>query len=349
LEYHPFVAILQEHRRLAKIKGTYVEKLIELADENSRVHVNYNIHGTETGRLSANDGLHGIPRPSDIWGQALRGSFVAKEGYKLVMCDYSGGELRIFAALSGERFLLDMFNNDDDPHGIITLMCFGDDPRFAGMTRDSWDKQRQKWIIPQIEGYTQQDQENYWKETRTTGKNVVFGGLVYMGGASGICAMIRAQTGKIISQDVVSHVLKTTLAQMPQGVAWQRQQFRFARDNGYVQNRFGFKRRFLLITDENLDEVKKAAVNAPIQGSLSQLTMLSGIQLTNEGYKVLMYNHDQIICEVPEHLAETAAKHIQSVMIEKATDYFQEVRWRADVEIGNRWYDNRPSFSKEVK
>jgi DNA polymerase-1 len=84
--------------------------------------VRYNIHGTETGRLSANDGLHGIPRANrDQWGAAIRGAFITPVGYKIGKCDYAQAELRVFAAISNETFLLDMFANKEDPHGNITL------------------------------------------------------------------------------------------------------------------------------------------------------------------------------------------------------------------------------------
>lgn len=345
LEYHPFVGILQEFRRLDKIRGTYVEKLLALADSNDRVHIQYNIHGTETSRLSANDGLHGIPRPSDQWGKALRSSFVAKPDYKIGKCDYAQGELRIFAALSQEDYLLDMFANGEDPHGNVTLMVFGDsDPRFKGMTKESYNKVTEKWSLPQIDGFTQKDQESYWKEKRTTGKNVVFGGLLYLGGANGIVGMIRAQTGKDVDVKVVDYVLKSMLAKMPKAAAWQLNQFRTARDQGYVSTRMGFKRRFLLITDDNLDEVKKAAVNQPPQGGLANLTVCSAIALISQGVKILMLNHDELVFECEEEVAEETAKLVQSIMIKMGEKWYPEVSWRADVEIGNSWYDDRPEF-----
>jgi len=344
LEDHPFVRVLQEYRKLDKIHGTYVVKLLAIADKEDRVHVRYNLQGTETDRMSANDGLHGIPRPTDIWGQALRGSFIAERGVKIGKCDYAQAELRVFAALSGERFLLDMFANREDPHGNITLMVFGNDPRFIGMTKESYNKDTEKWTLPQLDGYTDKDQAAYWKEKRTTGKNVVFGGLVYQGKAPGIVAMIRAQTGKDVDTAVVDHVLTSMLANMPNAAQWQRDQFRFARERGYVQTRLGFKRRFMVITEENLEDVKKACVNAPVQGVVAQLLKISGTQLTNQGVRILMYNHDELVFEMPESEAEATAKLVQQTMIDVAAKYFPEVAWRADVEIGDRWFDNRPEF-----
>ncbi len=358
LEFHPFVSVLQEYRRLDKIKGTYVEKLLTLADDNDRVHVRYNIHGTETGRLSANDGLHGIPRANrDQWGAAIRGAFIADThviqnindkssvvNYKLGKCDYAQAELRVFAALSNETFLLDMFRNGDDPHGNITLMVFHDDPRFTGMTSASYDKITEQWSLPQVDGFTAEDQKRYWKEKRTTGKNVVFGGLVYQGKAPGIVAMIRAQTGKEIDIKTVDYVLTSMLDQMPNAKQWQKDQLRHARDKGFVQTRLGMKRRFMLITEENFEDVRKACVNAPVQGVVAELLMIAATQLINQDVRILMLNHDELVFEAKEDVIEQTAALVKATMINVAAQYFPEVAWNADYSIGDRWYQHRPEF-----
>lgn len=347
LEAHPFVSVLSEYRRLAKIKGTYVEKLLQLADDNDRVHINFNIHGTETGRLSANDGLHGIPRPSDIWGRALRGAFIAAPGYKLIAVDYSQAELRCFAAESKEPFLLNAYNNDEDVHGNTTKALFPNDPIVAMAEYDKeskdwyWHKTALDTLAPL--GLSLTEIKDRWAELRTLAKNTNFGGLVYLGGADGIAAMLG---GKLTAAQL-RPILARLLAQMPIARAWQMEQFRKARDQHYVQSRFGNKRRFLLITDDNLDEVKKASVNAPIQNSASQLTLLAGIELTRAGVRVVHYNHDQLMAEVPEDLAERTAERIKSTMERIGAKYFPEVKWQADIKIGSRWYEKRPEFEED--
>lgn len=347
LEDHPFVRILQEFRRLDKMRSTYVEPLLLMADSEDRVHINFNVHGTETGRLSANDGLHGIPRPSDkdVWGGAIRGSFIAKEGYKLISIDYSQAELRIFGALSGEPFILNAYNNDEDLHDNTCIEVFPDEPIIQAATYDPI-KKKFYWTQEALDklGVTIEYVEKFWKQRRTIAKNVNFGGWVYLGGPSGVAGMIRAQTGMDITEKQLKPIIDRRLASSPVAIQWQHQQFRTARDQGYVQSRFGNKRRFLLITDDNLDEVKKASVNAPIQNSASQLTVLSGIELTKRGFKVVHYNHDQLMIEEREELAEQTAKEAQEVMVNMGVKYFSEVKWKADIDIGDRWYQDRPNF-----
>lgn len=343
---HPFVKVLQEFRRLDKIRSTYVEPLLRLADKNDRVHINFLLHGTETGRLSASDSLHGIPRPSDIWGQAIRGSFIAGRGKKLVIADYSQAELRIFAALSGETFLLDAFNRGEDIHGLTTKLLFEND---AIVSLAKYDGKDWHWLDADLAaiGVTQQAAKNRWKELRTIAKNVNFGGLVYLGGASGISAMIRAQTGKDIPDSQVRPVLTQLQLKMPTARLWQKEQFRFAKHNGYVQSRFGNKRRFPIIdgyNNELMNEIEKASVNAPIQNAASQLTLLSAIELSHYQCDVLHLVHDSLIIEVDATMVDTMKPIIENVMVSQGNDYFPEVAWKVDIEDSDRWYQDRPEF-----
>lgn len=345
---HPFVTSLQAYRTLDKMRGTYVEPLLRLADSNDRVHIKFNIHGTETGRLSAEDGLHGIPRPSDIWGRALRGSFIADEGYTIVIADYSQAELRAFAAESKEPFLLNAYNNDEDVHGNTCLALFPDDPVVSTVEYDTltgtwvWSKPNLDWL-EQVHKLSYQDVKDHWKELRTLAKNTNFGGLVYLGGPEGIAAMLG---GKLTATQL-RPILARLIAQMPTARAWQVEQFRKALNQGFVQSRFGNKRRFPLITDDNREEVRKASVNAPIQNSASQLTLLAAIELIRKGFRVLHLVHDSIIIEAPNALVTHVATVTRETMERIGTKYFQEVKWKADIEVGARWYDNPPSFDKE--
>lgn len=339
------VRTLKEFRKIDKIRSTYVEPILRLIDRNDRMHISFKLHGTETYRLSCADSQHGIPRPTDQYGQMIRGSYIATPGYKLVMCDYSQGELRVFAALSGEPFLLDTFDREEDPHGNLCLALFGDHPRLNGMTTADYDKATAEWHLSEVEGYTLKDQKALWKRYRTISKNVMFGAGVYLGGASGIAAMIP---GGQVTAAQLEPVIKRMKASMPVAALWQQNQFRLARDQGYVTNRFGNRRRFPLITSETLDEIRKASVNAPIQSSLSQLNLISATEFDRRyyarGWYVLHLVHDQIIAEAPEADAEEAALALQSIMIANGAKWFPEVKWRADIEIADRWYQERPEL-----
>jgi DNA polymerase-1 len=335
---HSFVKTLQEYRKLDKMRSTYIEKLLHIADSNDRVHINFNIHGTETGRLSANDSLHGIPRPTEFYGKAIRGSFIASAKHKLVIADYSQAELRIFAALSKEPFLLEAYANGEDVHGNMCKDVFGYD-QIVKLARFDKTSNEWYWLVDEYADTVQA--QSRWKHLRTIAKNINFGGLVYLGGASGIAAMIP---GGVVTEKQIAPLLKAAKAKMPTASAWQIDQYRAALAKGYVQSRFGNKRRFLLITDDNKEEIRKAAVNAPIQNSASQLNMIAGCELVAMGYKLVHTVHDSLIFDVPLDLVDAAKRDIGEVMTRTGANYFPEVPWKVDIEVNDRWYDHRPTL-----
>lgn len=344
-----FVNMMFQYRRIEKIRGTYVDNLLRMADLNNRVHINYLIHGTEVNRLSATDALHGIPRPGavdpatgeiDEYGGAIRGAFIASPGNVLIIGDYSQAELRVGAAESGEPTMLEAYNNGLDIHDITAEM-----------------------IAPALVAYFNHhflvDHDGDWAETkncpickeiRTTAKNVNFGEW-YQGGPYGIWSML----GGKIPLAAVAAVLRIKREKQKVAAQWKDTQFRKARAQGFVQTRFGFKRRFPLITDNNIDEIKKACVHMPIASGASILTLLSIVTLVDNNVPVCGTWHDSIIAEVPRAQAEYTAQLMQSTMIHKGELYYPEVKWKADIEMIKladgtldypvRWYTDIPDLS----
>lgn len=323
LEPHPFVSLLTEHRRVSKILGTYVEKLLAMADVNGRVHINFLLHGTEIGRLSATDAMHGIPRPDDEYGAMIRGAFVAPKGRKLILADYSQAELRTFAAASGEPTMLDAFNNDRDPHDETAKMI-------ADHVVDYF-----KWNYndPDIPGGVK-------KAIRTLSKNVNFG-EIYQGGPNGIAAML----GGKIPVSIVATVLGVKRQVQKVAAQYCVDQLTFARIHGYVRTRFGRYRRFPLITPENLDEVRKACVHMPTASNASDCLLLSAYECVKHGYMAVHMVHDSILIECDEQDAETIRASVETIMVSTASRFFPEVKWAADVEIADCWCSEAPKGS----
>lgn len=336
LEPHAFVDLLKSYRRVAKIRNTYVKGLQALADVNDRVHVNFKLHGTETGRLSAGDSLHGIPRPEDFYGRLVAGAFIAEKGHKLIKADFSQAELRAFAAESGEPFLLEKYRNGEDVHlGTAQIT----EPFKSELSKIDPMLLRAKKMKQIPEDHPGHEKAKYFRQIA---KQINFGGLVYLGGPSGIAAMLHGY-GIEIKPAQLAPVLADYKAKTPVAVAWQNAQFMHAKKYGYVQSRLGRKRRFLLITAENLEEVRKASVNAPIQSVASDLNLLAAWEIFfRHGIFVIHMIHDSIICEVPEELAEWAAQVVKKTMEDVASRVYPEVPWEADVEIVSRLYENRP-------
>lgn len=296
---HPAVDLLLKHRRMAKIKSSYVDNLITYADYQNRVHATFLIHGTETGRLSARDpALQTIPREStDDLGSRIRGCFTAPPGRVLAIADYSQAELRVLAAMSGEPFLLKVYDEGRDLHTEAARALFG---------------------------------ENYTKEHRTWCKMLNF--AYAYGGNENSFAM---SAGMPIEQ--AKAIVHKYDANMPVARAWKQHMFKTAKEKGYIESPFGRRRRFPVITPLLLDEIRKASVNMPVQSAASDLTLLALCELVERGHKVVLAVHDSIIIECDEADAERVMNEMVEVMRLSGESKMPSVKWKSDGEIKKRW------------
>jgi uracil-DNA glycosylase family 4 len=298
LKDHPFVLKLNQYRRVSKILSSYVNNMLGVVAADGKIHTSYLIHGTITGRLSAQKpALQTIPRGSDKYGSMIRGAFIAPPGKKLVFGDYSQAELRIWAADCDEHFMLDVFENDRDFHGEAAAKLFGPD-------------------------YTK-EQRNYCK----------FFNFAYAYGGNDKSFAGHFQ----LPLEQASAFVREYERSMPAVKGWRQRVFREAKHRGYCQTRTGRRLRFPLITPESLDEVRKAAMNMPIQGMASDLTLMSLCEMVERGYKVVITVHDSIGVECDEADAEHVMKVLEEVMVKTGEQWVPEVKWRADCEVLDRW------------
>jgi DNA polymerase I-like protein with 3'-5' exonuclease and polymerase domains len=297
-EGDPFVDVLMEYRRIAKMQSAYVNNILDFVDINGRVHPSGKVFGTEIGRLSFSDpAIQTIPRPGDKYGAMVRGAFIPSPGNMFAMADFSQGELRMFAALSGSPFLLDAYANDRDIHGEVAAIFYGD---------------------------------NFTKEHRVHAKMFdfayIYGGNEYS---------FSRDAGMPLS--VATNLVRKFDAAIPEGASYRKNQFKLMVSQGYVDTRFGRRRRAPLITQENADEIRKESVHFPVASSTHDLTLLAAVQLEKEGIPVVMEIHDSIIADVPKEDAEGAAHRIGEVMQDLANKWFPEVVWKTDAEAKSRW------------
>jgi len=298
LKGHPFIDLLTRYRRIAKMKSSYTDNLLEMVGVDGRVHATFMIHGTETGRLATrNPALQTIPRPSDRYGAIIRSLFTCAPGNKLIVVDYSQAELRVMAALSGDPFLLKVYGEGRDLHTEVAIAMFGPD---------------------------------YTKEQRVMCKMFNFayayGGTEYSFAQDAGLPLSKAR-------EFVQRYNENM-----RGVAeWKATQLQAMKKDGYVATPFGRRRRFPLLTAENIDEARKAAVNMPVQSTASDLTLIAATELVREGVKVVLLVHDSILAEAAESEVEAVAVQIQNKMMEVGTRYLPQVPWKADIDISDTW------------
>lgn len=268
---HPLATLLLEHRALSKLKGTYTDKLPQLADPLSkRVHTSYHQAVAATGRLSSSDpNLQNIPIRSSE-GRQIRQAFIAAEGYQLVAADYSQIELRLMAHLSQDERLLEAFKQGEDIHKATAAEVFG--IPLAEVTHDQ----------------------------RRNAKAINFG-LLYGMSAFGLAKQINA------SRSEAQSYIDLYFSRYTGVKRYMEQTRNVAGDNGFVETLYGRKLPVREIHSKNptlRQAAERAAINAPLQGSAADIIKRAMIavdaELKHQGFDayLLLQVHDELVLEV---------------------------------------------------
>jgi len=302
---HPVVDLILKYRELAKLKGTYVDPLPKLVHpKTGRVHTRFHQTATATGRLSSSDpNLQNIPIRGE-WGPRIRRAFVAGEGMRLVVADYSQIELRVLAHLSGDENLIRIFREGKDVHAATAGWIFG---------RQEVDA-----------------------EMRRAAKTVNFGVLY------GMSAHSLAQTLGIEYEEAVGFI-ERYFASFPKVRAYFDRVLEEARERGYVETLFGRRRYVPDLASRNRrvrEAAERVAVNMPIQGTAADLIKLAMVRLAPRlealGARLLLQVHDELVVETPADRAEEAARVTKAVM---ESVWPLEVPLLAEVGVGPNWVD----------
>jgi DNA polymerase-1 len=269
----PITAKILSWRELTKLRSTYVDSLPLLIDKTSgRIHTTFNQATTTTGRLSStNPNLQNIPIRTER-GNMIRKAFIAPEGKTLLSADYSQIELRILAHITGDEGLLRAFEAGIDIHTATASEVF--DVKVPDVTADM----------------------------RRKAKAVNFG-LAYGQGAFGLADTLR------IPRSEATDIITRYFQRFPKVQSFMTDTVEEAKRTGFVQTIFG-RRRYLDELFSKSGAVRKfgerAAVNAPIQGTASDLVKLAMIKVGSPAFaKCLLQVHDELVLEVDvDHIEE---------------------------------------------
>ena len=306
-EDYPLPARILEHRSLSKLKGTYTDKLAQMAlPRTGRVHTHYAQAVAVTGRLSSNDpNLQNIPiRTAE--GRKVREAFVAPAGSFIASADYSQIELRIMAHLSGDEALLRAFHQGLDVHKATAAEVFGLTP----------------------------DQVS--SEQRRFAKTINFG-LIYGMSAFGLAKALGIDNGA--AKNYIERYFQR-FAGVKRYMDETREQ---AKSQGYVETVFGRRLYLPEINSPNGPRragAERAAINAPMQGTAADLIKLSmiavqeGIDREQRKTKVIMQVHDELVFEVPEEEVEWLKVAVPKWMADVAA---LKVPLLAEVGVGLNW------------
>jgi len=310
---HKFPQLILDWRQVSKLKNTYSDALPEhINPTTKRVHTSFLLAATTTGRLASSDpNLQNIPIKSED-GKDIRKAFTAEKGFTLISADYNQIEMRILADLADVRELKKAFKNNEDIHSLTASQVF--DVEIKKVDQDM----------------------------RRKAKAINFG-IIYGISQYGLAKQIN------VSNHEADKFLNAYFSRFPEIKIYMDDTIKFCRKSGYVNNIFGRRSHFNGINDKNFNVrnfQERASINAPIQGSASEIMRLAMIRLDrkfeslkNNKTKILLQIHDELIFEVPEKEVKTITKIIQEEMtsVTESDLHSFSTPLTVDVNTGDNW------------
>lgn len=307
-KYSPIVEKIILYRQIQKLKGTYVDGMIDKIDQDGRIHTVFTQTITQTGRISSTEpNLQNIPVRSEL-GRQLRHAFVADDGHILVDADYSQIELRILAHIANDQTMINAFKDNVDIHTLTASQVF-DLPV--------------EMVTPKL---------------RSRAKAVNFG-IVYGIGEFSLARDVGTSVKE--AKQYIEEYNRTY-----KGVAeYMRSVVEKAKATGYTETLFKHKRFVpeLNSSNKNIQALGQRIVrNTPIQGTAAEIIKIAMIRVFNalkENHlrsKLILQVHDELIVETAQDEEEMVKKILKEEM-EQAVKL--SVDLTVDVKSGKDWFE----------
>ena len=305
--------LVLDWRQISKLKNTYSDSLQEhINPKTKRVHTSFLLAATTTGRLASSDpNLQNIPIKTED-GKEIRKSFIAEKGKKLISADYNQIEMRILADLADVKELKKAFKNNQDIHSLTASQIFNCD-------------------IKKVNA-----------DMRRKAKAINFG-IIYGISQYGLAKQI------MVSNQEAQEFLNSYFLRFPEIKDYMSKTIKFCRKSGYVNNIFGRRSHISGINDKNFNVrnfQERAAINAPIQGSASEIMRLAMIRLNkkfeqtkNNQCKMLLQIHDELIFEIPINEEKNLVRLIINEMasVKDSDLHTFSTPLTVDVNTGENW------------
>tara|TARA_Y100000817_G_scaffold309255_1_gene298119 strand:+ start:1628 stop:4396 length:2769 start_codon:yes stop_codon:yes gene_type:complete len=310
---HELPKLVLDWRQVTKLKNTYSDSLQEHINKNSkRVHTSFLLAATSTGRLASSDpNLQNIPIKSDD-GKDIRKSFIADNQSLLISADYNQIEMRILADLADVKELKKAFKNNEDIHSLTASQVFNVKVKDVN------------------------------SDMRRKAKAINFG-IIYGISQYGLAKQIG------VSNVEAEEFLNAYFIKFPEIKNYMEYTIKFCRKSGFVNNIFGRRTHVTGINDKNFNIrnfQERAAINAPIQGSASEIMRLAMIRINkkfesikNLNCKILLQIHDELIFEVKKDEVLEYEKLIKKEMssVKDSDLHTFSIPLSIDINHGNNW------------
>lgn len=301
-----FIKEMHRFKKLQKQASTYIVSLVEQAerDPEHRIYTSLNLQTTVTGRLSSTD-----PNLQNITRDkddlpSIRRLFLASPGRKLVQADYSQAELRCIAVFSGDPELTKAYEEDIDLHSLVAERFYG---------------------------------PNFTPEQRSNTKNMNFG------------VAFRQTAATFLEKHEIpvaeaEPFIKWWWEQFVAVAKWEKEIENEVRTRGYCESPFGYRRRFYLLTRENIQGAFREAINFYPQNTASSLTLTTAIEvygiIDHSKASLCLTVHDSILADVDTGYVDEYSGILREVMERKAKE---ELGWqlpfKIDIGVGDNWAD----------
>lgn len=323
-ETKAFIEMFLDYRLYTRALSTYIDGLLEASAATGRVHPDFWVHGTATGRLSCHDpNVQNIPV---LMGDDIRRAFLPSEGFLWVDADESQLELRVAAELSQDDTMIQAYIDGRDIHREVASTMFGKPP--SEIT--DYERYLAKYVdFGVIYQRSAQSVANGWEMT--------YYELKYK------------QPKWTVEQ--AEAFIQRFLGGFPGLQSWIKRQKEFVRAHGYVELPMGTRREFPLQW-ENLSSIERQAVNTPIQGTASHITFHALSKIQEEFHRrwpglacVLMTVHDSIGCEIHASLLERTDRGWRGEPIDVIRHWLETPPFpmrtplKAEVKVGPSWGD----------
>ena len=307
--YHPIIDDILDYRQVTKLKSTYVDGLLKVADENGRVHTTFKQTGTATGRLSsAEPNLQNIPIRTEL-GREMRKFFIpSAPGRVLIDADYSQIELRLLADIAGDSAMRDAFVSGFDIHTDTASRVFGVDPASVSM------------------------------EQRKSAKAINFG-IMYGMGEHSLSEDLH------ISRAEAKAYIDSYLESYPDINRYLDEIIKTAYAQGYVVTKLGRRRYIPELAESNKMRKKfgeRVAMNSPIQGTAADIMKLAMIRVhrrlaeSDLDARLILQVHDELILDAAAADASAACDLLVEEMEHALT---LTVPLDVEAHIGDNWFE----------
>lgn len=308
-KFHPIIDDILEYRQVTKLKSTYVDGLLKVADSSGRVHTNFKQTGTATGRLSSTEpNLQNIPIRTEA-GRQFRKYFIATDSnHVLIDADYSQIELRLLAHISNDEYMISSFSSGMDIHTSTACRIFGVEPYDVTL------------------------------EMRKRAKAINFG-IMYGMGEFSLADDLK------ISRSKAKTYIENYMDSYPGIEKYLNDIIESAKENGYVTTMFGRRRYIpeLASSNKNLRNFgERVARNSPIQGSSADIIKIAMVNIdrrlkeSNTNAKLLLQVHDELLIESPVEYANEVLVMLKDEM-ENAVKL--SIPLTVDAKIGKTWFE----------